>query len=404
MKKLLFCIWASLLTLTAHAQTVTVPDIEALPGETVNIAVSLSEGKPDTYTAFSFDVQFPSAGFSTTSDYTVASAWKGVSAVIGDVDASGRATVAFASANEIAGAAVNNLVTVAIKVDESVGIGAYSVTLSNILLEYGIADKDYVSDVTFMLNVVNAHTVVLNEESSTAPEAAEGVNVRVLRTIKAGQWSTICLPFAMSESQMKEAFGSDVQLADFEGCVATYDEAEENVLALEVNFSDVTAMDANHPYIIKVAKAVSQFEVANVDISPEEEPSVDKDELKYTYMVGKKTYTGYMYNRFIGTYAAQTEIPENNLFLSGNKFWYSKGQTTSKAFRGYFDFYDILAEVDNADARISMNFPDDGPTGISVVETDNVYNKKGTYDMQGRRVKSPAKGLYIMNGKKIIIK
>lgn len=55
------------------------------------------------------------------------------------------------------------------------------------------------------------------------PEAAEGVNVRVKRTIKANEWSTLVLPFAMTAEQVKSAFGNDVQLADFTGV-----ETEEN--------------------------------------------------------------------------------------------------------------------------------------------------------------------------------
>ena len=56
-----------------------------------------------------------------------------------------------------------------------------------------------------------------------------------------------------------------------------------------------------------------------------------------------------------------------------------------------------------AGARLYMSFDND-LTGINDITTkpaieDNVY-----YDMQGRRVAHPTKGLYIMNGKKVIIK
>lgn len=50
----------------------------------------------------------------------------------------------------------------------------------------------------------------------------------------------------------------------------------------------------------------------------------------------------------------------------------------------------------------SLNFDDDGTTAIKNMKVgteDNIY-----YDLQGRRVLYPTKGLYIVNGKKIIIK
>ena len=49
-----------------------------------------------------------------------------------------------------------------------------------------------------------------------------------------------------------------------------------------------------------------------------------------------------------------------------------------------------------------VNSDDDTPTGVKDMKTgtaDNVY-----YDLQGRRVLYPATGLYIVNGKKVVIK
>ena len=43
-------------------------------------------------------------------------------------------------------------------------------------------------------------------------------------------------------------------------------------------------------------------------------------------------------------------------------------------------------------------------TGIEEVTTSTSESKKVIYDLQGRRVQTPAKGLYIVNGKKVVIK
>ena len=241
---------------------------------------------------------------------------------------------------------------------------------------------------------------VLDELSTEAPEAATGVDVRVKRTIKANEWSNICLPFAMTAEQVTAAFGNEVQLGDFNGIVSTYDEDEENIITIMVNFNNATAIEANHPYIIKVKDAISEFTVDGVDIEVEEEPSVDKDEYRTGQGTKKDPYV-YHYNSFVGTYVANTEVPELTLFLNDNKFYYSTGATKMKAFRGYFDFYDVLTAVENAESRISFAIDEDWMTGISGVkrEDDSHY-----YNLKGMRVEKPGKGLYIVNGRKMVIK
>lgn len=76
--------------------------------------------------------------------------------------------------------------------------------------------------------------------------AETNANVRVRRTIKAGEWNTICLPFAMTAEQVKGAFGNDVQIGDF-------NDYEFDGDVISVKFRNATAIEANHPYIIKVA-------------------------------------------------------------------------------------------------------------------------------------------------------
>lgn len=384
----------------ATAQTVTVADVEALPGETVAFTLNLTGGKANTYTAMQFDAHFPATGFATTGKYSVSELWENATATIGAVDADGVATIPVASSESISAADVEGLLSVSFTVGSDVAIDEYDVTLKNLWFGYGTSSKDYLDDVNFKVKVVAAHTVVLDENSTTAPSEATGVNVRVLRTISAGNWSSICLPFAMTEAQTKTAFGDDVQIADFTGCEATYDEATgENIVALKVNFDNVTAMEANHPYIIKVGSDVTEFSVEGVDVTPSDELSVDRDEDKYKR--NGKWY--YDYNSFIGTYEAETEIPENSLFLSSNKFWYSTGLTKTKAFRGYFAFYMVLSDISSAEARISMWFDDGEATGIKSID-DLRFGTSGCYDLQGRNVEYPTKGIYVKDGRKIIIK
>ena len=72
-------------------------------------------------------------------------------------------------------------------------------------------------------------------------------------------------------------------------------------------------------------------------------------------------------------------------------------------YRAYFDFYDVLPEAKNADTRIMINILEDETTGISNVNHEIPVNHR-IYDLQGRSVSHPSKGLYISGGHKFIIR
>ena len=300
-----------------------------------------------------------------------------------------------ANSNPISGQ-TGVLVTFRLKAITTVSVGdTFTGTLTNGTISAENGTVHNVADAAFTVTIGEPEDTrtVLDETSTSAPEAATGVDVRVRRTIKAGEWSTICLPFAMTEAQCKEAFGSDVQIGDFTGYEATEDD-DGDVVGLKVNFKSATEIEANHPYIIKVGEAVSEFTVDGVDIDPEDEPTVAA--VKRT----KKQWS-----EMTGTYVANTVIEATNLFLSGNQFWYSAGSTKMKAFRAYFDFYDVLTEVENAySSRIAFSFSDEA-TGIGATLNDKGQMiNDDIYDLQGRRVEKPAKGIYVKEGKKVIIK
>jgi len=245
------------------------------------------------------------------------------------------------------------------------------------------------ADITFDI-IIGEARVVLDENSTSVPEAAEGVNVRVYRTIKANQWSTICLPFAMTEAQVKAAFGDDVQLGDFAGYETETDD-DKNIVGIKVNFEDATAIEANHPYIIKVTDNISEFTADNVDIAPEDEPTV-----------AAVRRTKKQWSEMIGSYVPTT-IDNQMLFLSGNHFWYSVGATKMKGYRAYFDFYDVLTEVEDAyGSRIALHFANGETSSLSVIKSGSKL-QECVYNLNGQRVFQPAKGLYIVDGKKVII-
>lgn len=244
-------------------------------------------------------------------------------------------------------------------------------------------------------NVTITDRIVLDENSTAMPEAATGVNLCVKRTINAGEWSTICLPFSMTTAQVKAAFGDDVELGNFCDTESTYDDAD-NVVGISMSFEDVDEIEANHPYIIKVSEPVTEFMVDQVDIDlAEDDALVEVD----NGLTGRRRV---VYGGMYGTYHAQTTLEKYALFLNGNQFWYSRGLTKMKAFRAYFIMLDVLSEAEEAASRISLVFGDDATTAIR--DIDGKAAVREVYSLQGVRVKKPGKGLYIRGGKKMIVK
>jgi hypothetical protein len=286
------------------------------------------------------------------------------------------------------------LVTFKVKVKEgeTVAVGdVLNASLTEGIISNPGGEVHSVADSDFTITIdaeADLHTI-LDELSTEAPEATtEAVDVRVKRTFVADQWSTICLPFPMTAEQLADAFGT-VVLADFTGYDTTED--GDNVIQIVANFSSVTALEANHPYLIKVSNATDYengFTVDGVIVNP-------SDELEINFGTNRKP------KAIVGTYVAETVVPEECLFLSDDLFWYSAGDTTMKAFRAYFDFYDVVEVAAEESAPVVINL-DGQLTRIDQLNIDN--NDDNYYTLDGRAVKTPGKGVYIHNGKKVVIK
>lgn len=295
----------------------------------------------------------------------------------------------FSISSEPFGGNEGTLLTILIEASEDLAVGTIlEGKLTGIEMTTTDATPIPFNDISFSITI-GENRLSLDESSTTIPDEAENVNVRVLRTIKAGNWSTICLPFAMTEEQVKTAFGDDVELAEFTGYEATEDD-NGDIVEIKVNFSNATAIEANHPCLIKVSENVSEFTVDGVDIDPEEEPTV---------AAVKRTRK--QWSEMIGTYVATT-VEDQMLFLSGNKFWYSTGSSKIKGYRAYFDFYDVLTEVESSSSRVSMFFNGE-ITDINKVSKKKSGTSGAVYDLQGRRVNKPVQGIFIKDGKKIVI-
>lgn len=305
------------------------------------------------------------------------------------------------------------VLTIMLQADNTVAIGeALNASLSTVYISDTSAQSHTLSDAPFTITVTEPIYTVLDENATTVPASSgsEAVSIRVLRTIKAGEWSTICLPFAMTEAETKRVFGNDVQLFSFTDYEATFDEVTDECTNITVNFEDADlaswGFEANIPYLIKVSSPITQFETTAV-IEPDEAGAIVE------FDNGRTGSRRVVYGTFYGTLRAGTKVPANCLFIGNDKFYYSTGKTNIKAFRGYFEFDDILTVVEGG-SGVKMNFnAADEATGIGEIKNEKlkINNDVPVYDLTGRRVgrmkngsnsdSSLSPGIYIVGGKKV---
>lgn len=230
--------------------------------------------------------------------------------------------------------------------------------------------------------VIKKANLDISENAGYTPEETVA-NVTLTRTFVEG-WNGLVLPFDMTADEAKAKFGAS-EIKDFDNIEVT---AEGTIL----NFADATeGIKAGQPVMIKIDTTPENnvYTIGAVSLTDAEPTAVSKeaDGVKYT---------------FTGTYADKT-LEGKTTVINGTHFYnYEEGENvTAKGFRSYF-----LNETDAANSAkskiISLNIDGD-TTGISEVKTTN-RNENNMFDMQGHRVITPAKGIYIKNGRKVIIK
>ena len=391
-KLLLFVLlFAGLMSVKAAEGTLTITNVtNSVPGYAGTFDVVLS-GTDVTYTGFQFNITLPE-GFTITgyekgalmTDHNINYNKPGDDNMWIFAGNSGTVS-AFSQLNGV-------LVTIKFTIDNSVSLGEKT---GGKLEECDMSESGTshtAAGSTFSITATDIWN--LYENATAAPAAMTGVKVRVDRTISSGKWNTICLPFPMTESQVDDAFGSDVQIGDYNGIDT---DADDNI---KVKFQKATSIEANHPYIIKVSSDVEGFGVtdATVNIDPQ------------SAMVNTGTSaTSSRIRAMIGVYEP-TDLDENWLYLKDNKFMYSTGSSKLLPYRAYFRFGNAFNYEDfeeegqgiTSAPRFSISF-DETPTGIKVVSQKSADDGQ-YYNLQGCKVSNPTKGLYIVNGKKVINK
>ena len=104
-------------------------------------------------------------------------------------------------------------------------------------------------------------------------------------------------------------------------------------------------------------------------------------------------------NKMDGSATETTAIAANGGYILSDGKFHPASAGTLAAGKAYLNIaYSASAPV------LEMNFDESDVTAISEVTNTNRTNNTNVYDLQGRKVAQPTKGLYIVNGKKVMVK
>lgn len=245
-------------------------------------------------------------------------------------------------------------------------------------------DKVKVDNATIKL-VAAATTPLTLDEATTAEDATvilgenfnKTINVTINRTLVANKWNTLCLPFDVTAEQIKNILKA-------EGMVREYKDQTADC----INFQAAETMTAGLPYLIKPTEEVKGLTFEGVKITATEgvakgaEAGSTDENLSICGVLGAK--------------ALSTDGSELFLNAAGKFVAPAPGKETMKGFRAYF------ISLISTNAKINI---DGETTDINNIETEatvngKVYNLNGQY--VGNSLNGLKKGIYVVNGKKVI--
>ncbi len=260
------------------------------------------------------------------------------------------------------------------------------------------------------------------------------------RNLKSDQWNSLVLPITMTAANVRTAFGQRTILSEFVGV------DKDNKYLINFNKVDLdnpsTQLQAGKLYIIKpvgdmdkLANGVYFFDRISKGGTIQKEVTASDDHpiirvrnvaftsfnagdglLQKAVNVGEGDPLEHLY--FKGSYVKKTAdglIPAGSFVLgaSDGKWYHTKDKIdTIKGFRAWLDTSDLSQKTL---AKLSFSFNgvvDGGVTAIDGVEVSKPATpfSQNVYDLNGRIVNTKgnvdglAKGIYIVNGKKVVIK
>lgn len=211
-------------------------------------------------------------------------------------------------------------------------------------------------------------------------------NVTLQRTLSSEYWNTLCLPFDVSSEQLEEVFGAGTKVSEFSSAVSN-----------TINFSSVERITAGIPCVIKPTNTVENPVFENVNVISSSPGWIYKGEYHYDghYICYdmKTDQTEYFLNTR-GTLNYPANDSQNHLKGLRATFTIPKSSSASlESLRVFFDEKMVSEGLDLVDGV-------DAIRGLTNIAT--VYNLKG--QVVGTTKDNLAKGVYIVDGKKVVIR
>jgi len=431
MKKLLLSLVALMAVgVSAWADdSVTVPEVKARQGKSGVIEVYLNVDTKTTYASIAFDLQLPAGltydtmTFKQEVESGVFEDKEGPKAELSDIISSFSIASSYPDESD-----TQHIRVVAFGVGTTVNYGEdgnflllkipfnvegdfdIDTELEGTISELHLGKSDG-TDVAFDPLTVTIKIVedriIFDENDEVLPDYASGEkgNIRMTRTMTAGRWSTVVLPFTITTNNLKTAFGDDAEYAYFSGWKAEGYDFDNDDLApksIEIQFT-TKGVSPNVPggiaFLVKPSKDVETFEFDNVTLTTTINDNHSTDKHKNT----RDDAEGYgLVGVFRSTFTATT-VPADGLFIRDNKFYYSTGETVLKGFRGWFDLGAVIGKDSDFGVKMSIDGVFTDVEGLQLVNTNGaVYNIGG--QKMSNDVKRLQKGVYIIDGKKVAIK
>lgn len=212
-------------------------------------------------------------------------------------------------------------------------------------------------------------------------------NVTLQRTLEASHWNSFCVPFALDAKQVTQYFGEGTQLRTYEG------RCENNI----VYFATVDNIEAGKPYIMKPGNAV----VKNPTFEGVSMVATGLDENGNPQAVGDASTVQMkgIYNQIL------LKTDKTELFLGDNDlFYYPIDDIDARTIGGLRAYFIVPQGTDIKKLRANL---DGTPTSLDTIfdtEESNapVYNLHG--QCVGNSLRALKSGIYIQNGKKVVVK
>lgn len=232
--------------------------------------------------------------------------------------------------------------------------------------------KEYTMDETKTKNVI---------------EDCAYANVTLQRTISKDYWNTFCVPFALDAEQVAQYFGEGTQLRTYEG------NCNNNI----VYFATVDNIEAGKPYIMKPGNAVVKnptFEGVSMVAT-----GLDKNGNPQAVGDASTVQMKGIYNQIL------LKTDKTELFLGDNDlFYYPIDDIDARTIGGLRAYFIVPQGTDIKKLRANL---DGTPTSLGTIfdtEESNapVYNLQG--QCVGNSLRALKSGIYIQNGKKVVVK